>query len=100
MSKVVKHVKELSCYNNNVYELDGEFKGCTHVFEDCDETYGMSHIFFGIIKEGKFVKKLENFYIVFQDINDTETGKLRSFINGDISVEKILETNFSNHFYY
>jgi len=56
-NKKCTHLKNISKYNHNYYELPIEIDGCRVLFEECDENYDSYTYHLGNLIDGKFVMK-------------------------------------------
>lgn len=54
-----KHLKDLSYYNHNVYELPFQIDNCNYIQEIFDEVWGSIVYNFGFIRNGKFISSFQ-----------------------------------------
>ena len=50
----MKHLKELSLYNHNVYELDNPIRGYSFLREVCEDGYHIAVCELGMVENGSF----------------------------------------------
>ena len=93
ISTTIKHIPDLSCYNNNIYELSSVFRSCTHVCAKGDDDNTLSYLF-GIINDGSFVQVIDDLYLNFQFDDIHEIAE--EFEAGHRTLEEMLENHSSD----